>query len=289
MIRTSKTTHAVRFVGIAVLLIWSIGPIYWALVSSFMRPVDMTAVPPNYWPPVFTLEHYRNLLGAVSTFQGQAISSVWPQFSKAVINSVLVSTAATLVTTALAAFGGYAFARISFAGRDAIFMAVIATLAIPAYTVMIPLYRMMVSAGLVDTYLGVTLVHTTTFFPLALWLMRGTYKALPISLEEAAALDGAGRLYTLCFIVMPLAAPGIVAAAILTFLGAWGQFIVPLVFSPTLSTKPLTVLITEFVAKNYVDYGLMNAAGILTSIPPLLVVIFLNRFLVRGLAAGANK
>mgnify|MGYP000928888888 CR=1 FL=1 len=289
MTRTSKTMRAVRFVGVALLLIWSLGPIYWALISSFMRPPDMTAVPPHYWPPVFTLEHYRNLLGAVSTFQGNAVASVWPQFSRAVLNSILVSTFATIVTTALAAFGGYAFARMTFPGRDTIFIGIIATLAIPAYTVMIPLYRMMVSAGLVDTYLGVTLVHTTTFLPLALWLMRGTYKALPISLEEAAALDGAGRIYTLCFIVMPLAAPGLVAAAILTFLGAWGQFIVPLVFSPTLATKPLTVLITEFVARNYVDYGLMNAAGILTAIPPLFVVIFLNRFLVRGLSAGANK
>jgi len=285
----TTTARAVQIAGITILLIWSLGPIYWALNSSFMRPTDMTAVPPNYWPPVFTLEHYRNLLGAASTFQGTAIASVWPQFSRAVLNSILISTAATAVTTVLAAFGGYAFARIPFAGRDVVFIAIIATLAIPAYTVMIPLYRMMVAAGLVDTYVGVTLVHTTTFLPLALWLMRGTYKALPLSLEEAAVLDGAGRLYTLCFIVMPLAAPGIVAAAILTFLGAWGQFIVPLVFSPTLNTKPLTVLITEFVAKNYVDYGLMNAAGILTSIPPLLVVIFLNRFLVKGLSAGTNK
>jgi len=193
------------------------------------------------------------------------------------------------VTTILAAFGGYAFARIPFVGRDVIFMVIVATLAIPAYSVMIPLYRMMVAAGLVDTYIGVTLVHTTTFLPLALWLMRSTYKALPLSLDEAAALDGAGRLYTLCFIVMPLAAPGLVAAAILSFLGAWGQFIVPLVFSPTLNTKPLTVLITEFVAKNYVDYGLMNAAGILAAIPPLLIVVFLNRFLVKGLSVGANK
>ena len=90
-------------------------------------------------------------------------------------------------------------------------------------------------------------------------------------------------------IVLPLAAPGLIASAILTFLSAWGQFMVPLVFSPTLATKPLTVLIPEFVTRNYVDYGLMNAAGILAIVPPVLLVLFLNRFLVSGLMAGATK
>ena len=112
---------------------------------------------------------------------------------------------------------------------------------------------------------------------------------MPLSLEEAARLDGAGRTYTLVFIVLPIAAPGLIASAIITFLSAWGQFMIPLVFSPTLATKPLTVLIPEFVTKNYVDYGLMNAAGVLAILPPIVVVLFLNRYLVQGLMAGSGK
>eukprot|EP01035_Chromulina_nebulosa_P060559 gene60559-82849_t len=154
---------------------------------------------------------------------------------------------------------------------------------------MIPLYRIMIGAGLVDTYLGVTLIYVSAFLPLALWLMRSVYQAMPLALEEAAWLDGASKLYTLVRIVLPLAGPGLVATAILTFLSAWGQFMVPLVFSPTLATKPLTVLIPEFVTRNYVDYGLMNAAGIVAIVPPVLLVVFLNRFLVQGLMAGASK
>jgi multiple sugar transport system permease protein len=154
---------------------------------------------------------------------------------------------------------------------------------------MIPLYRLMISLKLIDTYLGITLIYVSAFLPLALWLMRSVYESLPISLEEAAWLDGAGRIYTLVRIVLPLSAPGLIAAAILTFLNAWGQFIVPLVFSPTLATKPLTVLLPEFVTRNYVDYGLMNAAGMLAIVPPILLVLFLNRYLVSGLMAGAQK
>jgi multiple sugar transport system permease protein len=275
--------------GVVLLLLWSLGPIYWALASSLMRPTDLTAQPPHLLPPVLTWEHYANLLGAKSSFQGHVVQSVWPQFSRALVNSLLTSAIATVITVALAALGAYAFTRLRFPGRDAVFALVVATLAVPAYTVMIPLYRLMVSLHLVDTYLGITLIYVSAFLPLALWLMRSVYRALPLSLEEAAALDGAGRLHTLFRIVLPLAAPGLIASAILTFLSAWGMFVVPLVFSPTLHTKPLTVLIPEFVTKNYVDYGLMNAAGLLAIIPPVLVVVFLNRYLVSGLMAGAGK
>jgi multiple sugar transport system permease protein len=277
--------------GLAVIavLVWSLGPLYWSLVASFTPPVDLTDHVFHYFPAHPTLEHYGHLLGATSVTQGNITESVWPQFSRALLNSIITVTAATVVTVGIAAFGAYAFVRLRFPGRDTLFALVVATLAIPAYTVMIPLFRLMVSLHLVDTYVGVTLIYVSAFLPLALWLMRSIYQSMPLSLEEAAWIDGAGRVYTLVRIVMPLAAPGLIASAMLTFLSAWGQFMVPLVFSPTLATKPLTVLIPEFIGKNYVDYGLMNAAGMLAILPPLLVVVFMNRFLISGLTAGSGK
>ncbi|WP_432761597.1 carbohydrate ABC transporter permease [Rhizobium calliandrae] len=275
--------------AVVLLLIWSLGPIYWSIVTSLTPPTDLVSAKPQVWPAHLTFEHYAKLVGSSSVSQGNEVQSVWPQFSQALINSVITSVGATILTVVIAAFSAYAFVRLRFPGRDAIFVVVVATLAIPAYTVMIPLYRIMIAIKLVDTYLGVTLIYVSAFLPLALWLMRSVYQAMPLSLEEAAWLDGAGKVYTLVRIVMPLAAPGLIAAAIITFLNAWGQFLVPLVFSPTLATKPLTVLIPEFVSRNYVDYGLINAAGIVAIIPPVLVVLFLNRFLVSGLMAGATK
>lgn len=274
--------------AVTLLVAWSLGPIYWSLVTSLTPPLNLLGAP-SLWPQHITLEHYAKLFGATSMSQGNAVQSVWPQFSAALANSLITSILATIVTVAIAAFGAYAFVRLEFPGRDLLFVAVVATLAIPAYTVMIPLYRLMISLKLIDTYTGITLIYVSAFLPLALWLMRSVYQAMPISLEEAAWLDGAGRIYTLVYIVLPLAAPGLIASAILTFLNAWGQFMVPLVFSPTLATKPLTVLIPEFVTRNYIDFGLMNAAGILAIIPPVLLVLFLNRYLVSGLMAGATK
>lgn len=276
--------------AVLLLLIWSLGPIWWSFITSLTPPDDLTSAGLRLWPEHLTFEHYAKLLGtASSTLKGNEIQSIWPTFSAAFRNSLITALTATIATVAIAAFGAYAFVRFRFPGRDTMFFVVVATLAVPAYSVLIPLYRLMIALHQIDTYLGVTLVYVSAFLPLALWLMRSVYQAIPVSLEEAAYLDGAGKTYTLIRIVLPLAAPGLIAAAILTFLNAWGQFMVPLVFSPTMATKPLTVLIPEFVTRNYIDYGLMNAAGILAIAPPILLVVFLNRFLVSGLMAGAGK
>ncbi|RXT30086.1 ABC transporter permease [Rhizobium leguminosarum] len=284
-----RSTIAYRMMiwtGVVVLLIWSLGPIYWTIASSVTPSEDFSTRPINFFPQHFTLDHYSRLLGIDIARIGGV--EVFKQFRAALLNSVVTSIAATLLCVAISSLGAYAFTRLQFPGRKALFVAVVATLAIPAYAVLIPLYQIMITLHLVDTYLGVSLIYVSAFLPLSLWLLRSVFEALPIALEEAAQLDGAGRLYIFFNIVLPLAGPGLTAAAILTFLGAWGQYLVPLIFSPQ-ATKPLTVLIPEFVTKNFIDYGLITASGSIAIVIPALVVIFLNRYLVSGLLAGSVK
>ncbi|SCB32985.1 carbohydrate ABC transporter permease [Rhizobium multihospitium] len=284
--KQSLSHRLLIWAGIAVLLIWSLGPIYWTLASSITPTEDFSARPIHFFPQHFTLDHFSRLFGIDIARIGGV--QVWSQFRAALINSIVTSVAATLLCVAISALGAYAFTRIQFPGRGFLFAAVVATLAIPGYAVLIPLYRIMISLHLVDTYVGVALIYVSAYLPLSLWLLRSVFEALPIALEEAAQLDGAGRLYIFFNIVLPLAGPGLTAAAILTFLGAWGQYLVPLIFSPQ-ATKPLTVLIPEFVTKNFIDYGLITASGSIAIIIPALVVIFLNRYLVSGLLAGSVK
>lgn len=272
--------------GVAVLLIWSLGPIYWTLASSVTPAEDFTTRPIHFIPQHFTLDHFSRLLGINIARIGGV--EVWAQFRAALVNSLVVSIASTVICVAVSALGAYAFTRLQFPGRQAIFVALVATLAIPAYAVLIPLYQIMIGLHLVDTYVGVSLIYVSAYLPLSLWLLRSVFESLPIALEEAAQLDGAGRIYIFFNIVLPLVGPGLTAAAILTFLGAWGQYLVPLIFSPQ-ATKPLTVLIPEFVTKNFIDYGLITASGSIAIIIPALVVIFLNRYLVSGLLAGSVK
>ncbi|MBY3211240.1 carbohydrate ABC transporter permease [Rhizobium laguerreae] len=284
-----RSTIAYRMMiwtGVVVLLIWSLGPIYWTIASSVTPSEDFSTRPINFFPQHFTLDHYSRLLGINIARIGGV--EVFKQFRAALLNSVVTSIAATLLCVAISSLGAYAFTRLQFPGRKALFVAVVATLAIPAYAVLIPLYQIMIKLHLVDTYVGVSLIYVSAFLPLSLWLLRSVFEALPIALEEAAQLDGAGRLYIFFNIVLPLAGPGLTAAAILTFLGAWGQYLIPLIFSPQ-ATKPLTVLIPEFVTKNFIDYGLITASGSIAIVIPALVVIFLNRYLVSGLLAGSVK
>jgi multiple sugar transport system permease protein len=284
--KTSLGYRIVIWVGVAILLIWSLGPIYWTLASSVTPSNDFSARPIHFFPTSFTFNHFERLLGINVDRIGGV--QVWAQFRAALFNSIVASLAATVVCVAFAALGGYAFTRLKFVGRQTLFLAVVATLAIPGYAVLIPLYRIMIGMHLIDTFLGITLIYVSAYLPLTLWLMRSVFEALPVSLEEAAQIDGAGRLYVFFRIVLPLVGPGLTAAAILTFLGAWGQYLVPLIFSPT-ATQPLTVLIPEFAGKNFIDYGLITAAGAVAIVIPALVVIFLNRYLVTGLLAGSVK
>lgn len=283
-------TFGKLFKGLAIVFVlgWSLGPIYWALNSSLMHPVELLSKPPHIVPLAPTLDHYAGLLG-FATDGSSDVQSMWPQFRRATINSVVIAVASTIATGVIAAFAAYSFARLRFPGRGLIFALVVATLAVPGYTVIIPLYRLMISLKLIDTYLGLTLIYVSACLPLALWMMRNFFTNLPISLEEAAAIDGAGRFYTFFKIVLPLAMPGLIATAIITFLNVWQQFSVPLVFSPTYATKSLTLMIPELASRRGLNYGLINAAGMLAILPPVAIVVFLNRYLVQGLTAGAGK
>ncbi len=279
-----RTLSAIgTFLGVALLVLWSLGPIYWSVATSLTPLSEIGAKPFHFVPPHLTLNHYQRLFGF------GADGAIWRQFSATLFNSIITSVLATVVCILMATLGGYAFARLTFPGRSALFIAVVATLAIPGYAVLIPLYRLMIQLRLIDTYLGITLIYVSAYLPLALWMMRSVFQSLPIALEEAARLDGVSRLRILFYIVVPIAAPGLTAVAILTFLGAWGQYIVPLIFSPTLKTKPMTVLIPEFATKNFTDYGLITASGTVAILIPALIVLVLNRYLVSGLLAGSSK
>lgn len=263
------------------ILLWTLAPIYWALRTSLLMEKDITSTPITYFPVPASTENYMNLFG----FNGN--TSVWQSFSHALMNSLITSLVATIIVVVIAILSGYAFARLEFRGRNIFFTMILITMALPAYAVIIPLYKIMIDLQLVDTQTGITMIYVSAFLPLSVWLMRNYFKTIPKELDESAMIDGASRLRAL-WTILPLTLPGIVTAAILTFLNAWAQFLVPLIFSPS-KTKPLTVLITEFNGRYNVDYGMITAAGIITIIPPILIVLFLNRFLISGLMNAAVK
>jgi multiple sugar transport system permease protein len=268
-----------RWAGFAVVLLWSLVPIYWSLKTSLETQVAANSQ--NYVPLHPTGGNYSALLTGSGELPGQ--------IRRATLNIVIECGAATIITVVLATLAAYAFARMKFRGRQPLFYAVLATMAFPAYTTLIPLYKIMSDFGLVNTYTGIVLVYVSGFLPLATWVLHNYFSNMPIGLEEAALIDGASRLRVLRYIVLPLARPGIISVALITFLFAWAQFLFPLVLSTDSSTQPLTVVIAALQGRHVVPSTLLNAAGVIAIAVPALLALGFNRYIVNGLLAGSNR
>jgi multiple sugar transport system permease protein len=277
----SRRTATLRWVGVVLILMWSLLPIYWAIKTSLQTDADARSRPAHYLPTNPTLQNYATLLSGSGDIPGQ--------IRQASLNIVIECGAATIVTVLLATLAAYAFARMQFKGRNLFFYAVLATMAFPAYTTLIPLYRIMSVFGLVNTYSGIVLVYVSGFLPLATWVLHNYFASLPTGIEEAGLVDGARRLQVLWHLLLPLARPGIISTALITFLFAWGQFLFPLVLSSDLSTQPLTVVIAALQGRHVVPSTLLNAAGVLAIIVPAALALAFNRYIVNGLLAGSTK
>jgi multiple sugar transport system permease protein len=266
---------------VAFILLWSLIPIYWTINTSLQTEAQAGSKPAHYVPPTPTLTHYISLLGDSG--------AVPDQIRRSTINILIECSAATIVTVLLSTLAAYAFARMTFRGRNVLFYTVLATMAFPAYTTLIPLYRILGDFGLVNTYTGIVLVYVSGFLPLATWIMYNYLTSLPAAIEEAGQVDGAGRMQVLWYVLLPLALPGIVSTAIITFLFSWTQFLFPLVLSTDLSTQPLTVVVQALQGQHVVPTTLLSAAGVIAIAVPAVIGLTLNRYIVSGLLTGSVK
>ncbi len=272
---------SLRTLGVAFLLVWTLVPLYWTLNSSLQTDAQITSKPSHYLPPTPSLSHYASLLSG----SGDIATAI----RRSTMNIFVECAAATIVTVVLATLAAYAFARMTFRFGKLLFFAVLFTMAFPPYTTLIPLYRIMTDLGLVNTYTGIVLVYVSGFLPLATWILYNYMSSLPVAIEEASRVDGAGRMQVLWYVVLPLSVPGIISTAIITFLFAWAQFLFPLVLSSDLSTQPLTVVIASLQGRHTVPFTLMSAAGIVAIAVPAVIALALNRYIVSGLLTGSVK
>ncbi len=282
--RGSRAGRVVRRITIALVLSWSLGPILLGILTSVSTQAEVQA---GQWiPRSVNLSGYRALLsnGGATTTSGFVPSEIGA-FGHAMLNSLTITLETTAVLLVLAVTAGYAFSRLRFPGRRVMFGSLVATLIVPALAVIVPLWRVMANLHLIGTQLGLLLIYVSANAPLAVWLMYIHARELPIAVEEAALADGCTRFQAFRLVVLPQMWGGIAAVATIMALSVWGEFFIPLLFAPTAATKPVTVLITEFVGKYTTNQPLLTAAGILTIVPPALLAIVLSRR-IRGLLSG---
>ena len=259
---------------VALLALWAL-PFFWQALTSLKPDAELLAVERLIAAPP-TLAHYR------AVFE----RSVMPA---ALGNSAGVAALTTLLALALGVPGAYALARLPVPGKNALLLGVVACTAFPQITTVGPLFVALRALGLRDTWTALVLADTSFALPLVLWLLAGFVRELPVDVEEAAALDGAGRLRILVGVVLPLIAPGVVSAALLVFLMSWNEFLFAFTFTATEASRTVPVALALFPGIFEVPWGDIAAASMLASIPTILIVVVLQRHLIRGLVAGAVK
>jgi trehalose/maltose transport system permease protein len=259
----------------AALLTMLLFPIYWMIASS-VAPESRLFESPPLVPREVSFDHYRALFDE-------------RDFLIPVRNSLVVAAMTTIVALPVAVLCAYALARLRFRGRGVLLALILAVSMFPQISIVPPLYLMLRELRLLDTYPGLVLPYVTFSMPLAVWLLTAFFRQLSPELEQAAMLDGASRVRALWDVVLPLAAPGVATAAILTFLYCWNEFLFALSFTLGPDRYTVPVAVTLFRGRYQVPWGQVLAATVVATIPVALLVLTFQRRIVAGLTAGMSK
>ena len=252
-------------------------PLFWMIASSFKPKNELYAFPPTFFPTVFTIDNYVELLTKTS-------------FLSYFKNSMIVAVGSTLLSMIVGSFGGYALSRFRYPGFRAFARLTLLAYMLPSIMLVIPLYVVIGELGLVDTLESLIITNTTFTLPFALWLLRSYFATIPVELEEAAMIDGATRFGALTKVIVPLAIPGIVATSIFAFTNAWNEFLYALVFIHSDSLRTLPPGMGTFIKMDSVyQWGVLMAGSVLITVPVLIFYVIVQRNLVVGLTEGGVK
>jgi multiple sugar transport system permease protein len=268
--------RGLTIVGLVVFLLIVLVPFWWIANMSFKTYEQVQFATSIYVPRPFTWENYT-LLWTATRFP------LWLR------NSAITAVVVTLITTVVACLSGYAVARLRFPGREAVASLILILYLVPPALLFIPLYRVLAELGATNSLMALFLSYPTFTVPFCTWLLIGFFKALSMELEEAALVDGATRMSALVRVLLPLAAPGIVASAIFAFTLSWNEFLYALVFIQDERTLTVPVGLNLLIYGDVFHWGQLMAASVITTVPVVTLYMFIQRWMVEGLAAGGVK
>lgn len=267
---TNVLVEAATVLVLAVFLL----PVFYLLLTSIKTQVDAFKYPP-VWIFRPTFSNYREVF------------ELYP-FGHFLLNSLIVASVSTLVAMVLGAFAAYALARFTFRRSKDLAFWILSVRMTPPVAAIIPIFIIMRTLGLLDTWAGLVLAYTTMNLPFATWLLRGFFQDIPRELDESALVDGCSWFTAFLRVALPLAAPGIVVTAIFVFIFSWNEFLLALILTATKS-QTLPVAVTGFIRETGIMWGHMAAAGVVIMAPMALFSLAVQRYMVRGLTMGAIK
>ena len=279
---TSSTTGLRRLgslVGYAVLLlliVWTLAPLYWMVTTSLKTNREVYGTEATLWPRAPTLANYAILFEKTP-------------FVAYFRNSVLIALATTLLTVLSSALAAYALVRLRFPGRRFLARVLVYTYLVPQSLLFIPLFAILVNAGLSNTRPGLVLAYLGFTVPFCTWLLMGYFVSVPIELEEAGLVDGCSRAGVLFRIVMPVTLPALAVTAFFSFTLSWNEYLYASVFVTDINAKTIPTGIPSFIIEDVFFWGPMMASTVLSALPPLAVYFVFQRWLITGLTLGAVK
>jgi multiple sugar transport system permease protein len=269
------------YVGLVFFLLWTLVPFLWMLLASLKTNKEIydnfTLVPKHLY-----FGHYAALLKGGGGSKASGSFRQW-------LNSTIISVSVTVLSVTLGALAAYSITRLHFTGRSFLARGLIYTYLVPNALLFIPLFTIVARLHLVDTLQAMILVYPTFTLPFCTWMMASYFRSIPIELEEAARVDGCNRLGALFKVVMPIAAPAVAVVAIFAFTQSWNEFLYALVFTNSLATRTVTVGLTQMLGEDVFFWGQMMAGALITAVPPVVLYMVAQRFVIRGLAAGGVK
>lgn len=282
-------------------MIFIVAPFSWLFITSFMYESEAISVPPHWIPQNPTLRNFQAYVWPESLTGSDLVSSggmnkgafigqgAVKDSPTALMNSTIVAFSVAILNMIIGGMGGYAFARLKFRGSMALILFYLGSRMVPAIAIMIPLYILVKNYALLDTKLSLVFAYTTFTIPYSVWILASYFQTIPRDLEDAARVDRCNWVQMMFKVFLPVATPGLIAVAMMSFLSAWGEFLFALLFTSTMNSKTIPIMIAQLVTDVDTSPVLMTAGGVLAVIPPLVLALLFQRLIISGITVGAVK
>lgn len=272
----SKPAIILLYVFLSIAALAAVFPLLWILLSSFKSSGEMASRPLAFFPETATFEYYVRVLNNL-------------KFTVNIKNSVIVSLATTLITIVVSSLGAYGVVRFFPKAGKKMTKLLITTYMFPPILLAVPYSIIIIKMGLVNTWVGLVITYLSFSIPYAIWMLIGFFQTVPLEIEEAAKVDGAGKLKVFVQIVLPIVAPGVVATAIYTFINSWNEFLFALLLINSSEKMPISVALYSLTGSEILDWGEMMAASVIVIVPSVLFFMIIQKKIAGGLADGSVK
>lgn len=272
---------SLRIASLLALVLFTLGPILWCLVISISPESEMFNTGPGFLPTNPTLNNYRALLLEDTQYRSNYLNGM--------TNSLKAVALTEVIGLPVCVFGAYALSRFEFRFKRMITVVLLITSVIPVFATIIPIYKMFSDFQLLDNIFWISMIYVSAFMPMVLWILINSFQSFPKEIEESAKLDRCSRMGILFKMILPNSYPIILTIALLLFLMTWNQFQIPLILSASRATKPLSIVVQEYATKDRIMYGLTATAGMLALMPPAIMAVIFQKYLVSGLTSGSVK